>query len=49
VSSDGRFLDVQTGAQGTVDTFAIGDDGTLTAVGSLVVPGTVGGEGLASS
>ncbi len=49
VSSDGRFLDVQTGAQGTVDTFAIGDDGTLTAVGSLVVPGTVGGEGIASS
>jgi 6-phosphogluconolactonase (cycloisomerase 2 family) len=49
VSSDGQFLDVQTGAQGTVDTFRIGADGTLTALGSIVVPGTVGGEGIASS
>ena len=49
VSSDGRFLDVQTGAQGTVDTFRIGAGGTLTPVGSIVVPGTVGGEGIASS
>ncbi|MGY4644473.1 lactonase family protein [Cellulomonas sp. URHB0016] len=49
VSSDGRFLDVQTGAQGTVDTYAIGVDGTLTSVGSVVVPGTIGGEGIASS
>jgi 6-phosphogluconolactonase (cycloisomerase 2 family) len=49
VSSDGRFLDVQTGAQGTVDTYAIGAGGTLTSVGSVVVPGTIGGEGIASS
>lgn len=49
VSSDGLFLDVQTGAQGTVDTFRVAADGTLAPVGSVVVPGTVGGEGIASS
>jgi hypothetical protein len=49
VSSDGRWLDVQTGALGTVDTFRIGTGGALTAVGSVIVPGTVGGEGIASS
>ncbi|WP_426593184.1 lactonase family protein [Cellulomonas sp. McL0617] len=49
VSAGGRYLDVQTGAQGTVDTFRIGAGGALTAVGSVVVPGTVGGEGIASS
>ena len=49
VSSDGRWLDVQTGALGTVDTFRIGAGGALTAVGSVTVPGTIGGEGIASS
>ncbi|ROS31111.1 hypothetical protein [Cellulomonas sp. PhB150] len=49
VSSDGRWLDVQTGALGTVDTFRIGAGGALTPVGTVTVPGTIGGEGLASS
>jgi 6-phosphogluconolactonase (cycloisomerase 2 family) len=49
VSSDGRWLDVQTGALGTVDTFRIGAGGALTPVGSVTVPGTIGGEGIASS
>ena len=49
VSGDGRNLYVQTGASGTVDEFAIDADGSLTALGSVPVPGTVGGEGIASA
>ena len=45
-SSDGRFLYVQTGAAGTVDAFRIGATGSLTPVGSVTVPGAVGGEGI---
>jgi 6-phosphogluconolactonase (cycloisomerase 2 family) len=41
-SSDGRYLYVQTGAQG------VGANGSLTAIGSVVVPGAVGGEGIAA-
>jgi DNA-binding beta-propeller fold protein YncE len=48
-SSDGRFLYVQAGAAGKVDAFAVGADGTLTPVGSVTVPGAVGGEGIAAS
>ncbi|WP_328681042.1 lactonase family protein [Streptomyces sp. NBC_01261] len=47
-SSDGRYLYVQTGAQGTVDEFRVGPQGALTAIGSVVVPGAVGGEGIAA-
>ncbi len=47
-SSDGRYLYVQTGVQGTVDTFRVGPKGSLTAIGSVVVPGAVGGEGIAA-
>ncbi|WP_327402551.1 lactonase family protein [Streptomyces sp. NBC_01288] len=47
-SSDGRYLYVQTGAQGTVDEFRVGPKGALTAIGSVVVPGAVGGEGIAA-
>ena len=48
-SSDGRFLYVQAGANGVVDAFRIGADGGLTAIGSVTVPGSVGGEGIAAS
>ncbi|MFJ2891477.1 lactonase family protein [Streptomyces sp. NPDC087305] len=47
-SSDGRYLYVQTGVQGTVDAFRVGPKGALTAIGSVVVPGAVGGEGIAA-
>ncbi|UXX94356.1 lactonase family protein [Streptomyces sp. AD2-2] len=47
-SSDGRYLYVQTGVQGTVDAFRVGPKGSLTAIGSVVVPGAVGGEGIAA-
>ncbi len=48
-SADGRYLYVQTGAAGTVDEFRVGTDGSLTPVGSVTVPGAVGGEGIAAS
>jgi DNA-binding beta-propeller fold protein YncE len=46
---DGRYLYVQTGAAGIIDEFAVGANGTLTEVGSVTVPGAVGGEGIAAS
>jgi len=46
VTSDGRFLYVQTGAAGDVDEFAIGAGGALSKIGSVTVPGAVGGEGI---
>jgi DNA-binding beta-propeller fold protein YncE len=46
---DGRFFYVQTGAQGGVDAFRVGPDGALIALGSVTVPGAVGGEGIAAS
>ncbi|WP_426625680.1 lactonase family protein [Leifsonia sp. McL0607] len=48
VSSDGRYLYAQTGGNGGVDAFRVGADGSLTKVGSVVVPGAVGGEGIAA-
>lgn len=47
-SSDGRFLYVQTGAAGIVDEFHIESDGSLRSIGSVTVPGAVGGEGIAA-
>ncbi|WP_333766697.1 lactonase family protein [Streptomyces sp. IBSBF 2435] len=47
-SSDGRDVYVQTGAQGIVDEFRVGHDGSLTRIGSVTVPGAVGGEGIAA-
>jgi 6-phosphogluconolactonase (cycloisomerase 2 family) len=44
----GRDLYVQTGAQGIVDAFRIEPDGSLTSLGSVTVPGAVGGEGIAA-
>ncbi len=46
VSGDGRFLYAQTGAAGGVDAFRVDADGSLTGIGSVVVPGAVGGEGI---
>jgi hypothetical protein len=48
VSGDGGFLYVQAGKAGIVDAFRIGADGSLTAVGSVVVPGAIGAEGIAA-
>ncbi|MBM9509087.1 lactonase family protein [Actinacidiphila acididurans] len=48
VSSDGRTLYAQTGGQGTVDEFAVHTDGSLTRIGSVTVPGAIGGEGIAA-
>jgi 6-phosphogluconolactonase (cycloisomerase 2 family) len=49
VTPDGRFLYVQTGANGIVDGYRIHADGSLTPTGSVTVPGAAGGEGIASS
>jgi len=45
-STGGQFLYVQTGGTGTVDEFQVGPGGSLAAVGSVLVPGAVGGEGI---
>jgi DNA-binding beta-propeller fold protein YncE len=45
---DGRFFYVQTGAEGGVDAFRVNPDGSLAALGSVTVPGAVGGEGIAA-
>jgi 6-phosphogluconolactonase (cycloisomerase 2 family) len=42
----GDFIYVQTGAEGIVDEFAVGPQGALSKVGSVTVPGAVGGEGI---
>lgn len=46
VSPGGRFLYVQAGATGAVDAYAVHADGSLTPVGSVLVPNAVGGEGI---
>ena len=45
-SRPASVLYVQTGAAGTVDAFAVHADGSLTAVGSVVVPDAAGAEGI---
>jgi hypothetical protein len=47
ITPSGRFLYVQTGAGGIVDEFAVGAGGALTEIGTVTVPGAVGGEGIA--
>jgi hypothetical protein len=49
ISADGRNLYAQTGAAGIVDEFRINADGTLTSIGSVLVPGAVGGQGIATA
>jgi 6-phosphogluconolactonase (cycloisomerase 2 family) len=46
---DGQFLYVQTGGAGIVDEFGVGAGGSLTPLGSVTVPGAVGGEGIVAS
>jgi 6-phosphogluconolactonase (cycloisomerase 2 family) len=48
-SSEGEYLYAQTGAKGIVDEYRIGAGSTLTEIGSVTVPGAVGGEGIAAS
>ncbi len=48
-SPDGRFLYVQTGAEGLVDEFAVAPNGALSKIGWVSVPDAVGGEGIAAS
>ena len=45
-SSNGQYLYVQTGGNGIVDEFHVGAHGSLTPIGSVTVPGAVGGEGI---
>ena len=45
-SRDGQFVYVQAGAAGIVDEFRANSDGSLTAIGSVTVPGAAGGEGI---
>lgn len=49
VAPDGRYLYVQTGGKGIVDEFRVGFAGALQEIGSVTVPGTAGGEGIAAS
>jgi 6-phosphogluconolactonase (cycloisomerase 2 family) len=48
-SDDGKFLYAQGGKDGEVAAFRIGHDGSLTAVGTTLVPDAAGGEGIAAS
>jgi 6-phosphogluconolactonase (cycloisomerase 2 family) len=48
-SSDGRYLYAQTGANGIVDEFQVGPHGALSKIGSVTVPGAVGGQGIVAS
>jgi len=45
-TTNGQFLYVQTGAEGIVDEFAVGAEGALDEVGTVTVPGAIGGEGI---
>jgi hypothetical protein len=46
VPDGGRFLYVQTGHAGIVDEYSIASTGALSPLGSVTVPGAVGGEGI---
>jgi 6-phosphogluconolactonase (cycloisomerase 2 family) len=48
-SPDGAFLYVQTGGNGGVDAFRVGANGSLTPIGTVIVPNSVGGEGIAAA
>jgi 6-phosphogluconolactonase (cycloisomerase 2 family) len=45
-SSDGAFLYAQTGGNGAVDGFRVAPNGSLTPIGTVIVPNSVGGEGI---
>ena len=46
---DGQYLYAQTGANGIVDEYRVSPGGSLTEIGSVTVPGAVGGDGIAAS
>ena len=48
-SPDGQFLYVQTGGNGIVDGYQVGRNGSLSPIGSVTVPGAVGGEGIVAT
>jgi 6-phosphogluconolactonase (cycloisomerase 2 family) len=48
VTPGGRYLYVQAGKAGQVDAYRIDWKGSLTPLGSVTVPGAVGGEGIAA-
>jgi 6-phosphogluconolactonase (cycloisomerase 2 family) len=48
LAASGGFLYAETGAQGTVDEFAVNGDGTLTPIGAVTVL-PAGLEGIAAS
>jgi hypothetical protein len=43
---NGQYVYTQAGANGNVDEYRTGAGGTLTEIGSVIVPGAVGGEGI---
>ena len=45
-SSGGQYLYVQAGGTGSVDEFQVGPGGSLVGIGSVLVPGAAGGEGI---
>ncbi|HXZ62803.1 MAG TPA: hypothetical protein VEG62_08675 [Acidimicrobiales bacterium] len=45
-SAGGQYLYVQAGVNGNVDEFQVGSGGALTPIGSVLVPGAAGGEGI---
>lgn len=45
-TANGRYLYIQTGGNGIVDEFSVGAGGVLTEVGSVMVAGSIGGEGI---
>ena len=49
VTTNGRFLYVQTGVNGIVDAFVVRSNGTLQAIGSTTVPNGVGFEGIVAA
>jgi 6-phosphogluconolactonase (cycloisomerase 2 family) len=49
ISPDGHNLYAQTGGAGIVDEFDIAPNGALTEIGSVLVPGAVGGQGIATT
>ncbi len=49
VAPGGRDLYVQAGGTGSVDEFQVSPAGSLTDIGSVTVPGALGGEGIAAA
>jgi len=45
-SANGDYLYVQAGANGVVDEYRINRDGSLSPIGSVIVAGAIGGEGI---